>query len=89
MTDATNNLKKVSWQSENCLSCKWFSPSDPINADILTNGKCLHPELQKFNLIISGRDWCNLFEEIFPRTNRSNSRKSAGERRRIIIIHLN
>src|SRR5215217_7671271 len=64
MTDATNNLKKVSWQSENCLSCKWFSPSDPINADILTNGKCLHPELQKFNLIISGRDWCNLFEEI-------------------------
>jgi hypothetical protein len=24
----------------------------------------MHPELQKFNLIISGRDWCNLFEEI-------------------------
>ena len=64
MTDATNNLKRISWQSENCLSCKWFSPSDPINADILTNGRCVHPELQKFNLIISGRDWCNLFDEI-------------------------
>jgi hypothetical protein len=23
-----------------------------------------HPELKKFNLIISGRDWCNLFDEI-------------------------
>jgi hypothetical protein len=22
------------------------------------------PELKKFNLIISGRDWCNLFDEI-------------------------
>jgi hypothetical protein len=64
MIDAANNLKRVTWQSENCLACKWFSPSDPINADILTNGRCLHPELQKFNLIISGRDWCNLFDEI-------------------------
>jgi hypothetical protein len=49
---------------ESGLSCKWFSPSDPINADILTNGRCVHPELKKFNLIISGRDWCNLFDEI-------------------------
>jgi hypothetical protein len=64
MTDATNNFKRVSWQYENCLSCKWFSPSDPINADFLTNGRCVHPELRKFNLIISGRDWYNLFEEI-------------------------
>jgi hypothetical protein len=30
----------------------------------LTNGRCVHPELKKFNLIISGRDWCNLYEEI-------------------------
>jgi hypothetical protein len=60
----TNTLKRITWQSENCLSCKWFSPSDPINADILTNGRCVHPELKKFNLIISGRDWCNLFDEI-------------------------
>ena len=64
VTDAVNNFKRLSWQSENCLSCKWFSPSDPINADILTNGRCVHHELQKFNLIISGRDWCNLFDEI-------------------------
>ena len=39
------------------LSCKWFPPSDPINEDVLTNGRCVHPELK--NLIISGRDWCN------------------------------
>ncbi|HEY7082709.1 MAG TPA: hypothetical protein VH500_23710 [Nitrososphaeraceae archaeon] len=39
-------------------------PSDPINADILTNDRCVHPDLKKFNLIISGRDWCNLFAEI-------------------------
>jgi hypothetical protein len=49
-----NTLKRITWQSENCLSCKWFSPSDPI----------VHPELKKYNLIISGRDWCNLFDEI-------------------------
>jgi hypothetical protein len=59
-----NTLKRITWQSENCLSCKWFLPSDPINADILTNGRCVQPELKKFNLIISGRDWCNLFDEI-------------------------
>jgi hypothetical protein len=59
-----DTLKRITWQSENCLSCKWFSPSDPINADILTNGRCVHLELKKFNLIISGRDWCNLFDEI-------------------------
>ena len=64
MTDTTNNSKRISWQYENCLSRKWFSPSDPINADILTNGRCVHAELQKYNLIISGRDWCNLFEEV-------------------------
>ena len=60
----SENTKRITWQSENCLSCKWFSPSDPINADILTNGKCIHPSLLKFNLIISGRDWCNLYQEI-------------------------
>jgi hypothetical protein len=57
-------MKNVSWKAENCLSCKWFKPSDPVNADILTNGRCIHPELLKFNLIVSGRDWCNLYEEI-------------------------
>jgi hypothetical protein len=62
--NTTNTLKRITWQSENCLSCKWFLPSDPINADILTNGRCVHPDLKRFNLIISGRDWCNLFAEI-------------------------
>jgi hypothetical protein len=33
-------------------------------SDIIMNGRCVHPELKKFNLIISGRDWCNLFDEI-------------------------
>ena len=61
---STDKLKRITWQSENCLSCKWFSPSDPINADILTNGRCVHSELKKFNLIISDRDWCNLFDGI-------------------------
>ncbi len=56
--------KKVTWQAENCLSCKWFSPSDPLNADILSNGRCVHPTLLKYELIVSGRDWCNLFAEI-------------------------
>lgn len=60
-------MKRVTWQGENCLSCKWFRPFDPINADILSTGKCLHKDLKKFNLIISGRDWCNLFEEVSQR----------------------
>jgi lysyl-tRNA synthetase class II len=46
------------------LSCKWFSPNDPINADLLSRGKCVQPDLKKFNLIVSGRDWCNKFAEI-------------------------
>jgi hypothetical protein len=57
-------MKRITWQSENCLSCKWFAPSDPINADILSSGKCIHPSLLKYKLIVSGRDWCNLFTEI-------------------------
>ena len=58
------NLRRITWQSENCLSCKWFYPSDPLNADILSNGKCLEPSLKKFELIVTGRDWCNKFDEI-------------------------
>ena len=42
----------------------WFSPADPINADQLARGRCVHPKLKKYNLIVSGRDWCNLFEEV-------------------------
>ncbi len=62
--DSTNKVKRITWQLENCLSCKSFSPSDPINADILTNGRYVHLELKKFSLIVSGRDWYNLFDEI-------------------------
>lgn len=61
---ALDPLKRLTWQSENCLSCKWFRPADPINADLLMNGKCVHKDLLKFNLIVSGRDWCNVFEVI-------------------------
>lgn len=57
-------LKRVTWQSENCLSCMWFRPADPLNADILSNGACVQPDLKKFNLVVSGRDWCNVFKEI-------------------------
>lgn len=57
-------IKRLTWQEENCLSCKWFRPYDPINADILARGDCVHPDLKEFNLVISGRDWCNVFELI-------------------------
>lgn len=56
--------KFVSWQYENCLACKWFRPSDPINADLLARGGCVEPALKKFNLVISGRDWCNKYAEV-------------------------
>ncbi len=58
------NLKRISWQYENCLSCVWFKPNDPINADVFERGLCTHSKLKEFNLIVSGRDWCNLFKEI-------------------------
>ncbi len=64
MPSDQQNLNKITWQSENCLSCKWFYPADPLNADILSNGKCLEPSLKKFELIVTGRDWCNKFAEI-------------------------
>ncbi len=57
-------MKRVIWQYENCLSCVWFSPNDPINADLLERGKCIHTKLKGFDLIVSGRDWCNLYKEI-------------------------
>lgn len=56
--------KHVSWQYENCLACKWFRPNDPLNADILSRGRCVEKNLVKFGLIVSGRDWCNVFAEI-------------------------
>lgn len=62
--EVQRNLKRLTWQYENCLSCVWFSPSDPLNADILERGRCVHPKLKPFELIVSGRDWCNLYTEI-------------------------
>jgi hypothetical protein len=56
--------KRLTWQAENCLSCKWFRPTDPLNADILMSGRCVHKDLLKFDLIVSGRDWCNVFEQV-------------------------
>ena len=57
-------MKRVSWQSENCLACVWFLPNDPLNADLLERGKCVHAKMKSFNLVVSGRDWCNLFKEV-------------------------
>ncbi len=56
--------KNITWQGENCLYCKYFIPNDVLNADILERGKCAHPSLVKFNLVVSGRDWCNLFAKM-------------------------
>jgi len=35
-----------------------------MNADIMERGKCVHSKLKMYNLMVSGRDWCNLFTEI-------------------------
>jgi hypothetical protein len=56
--------KHITWQGENCLLCKYFVPNDVLNADLLERGKCAHPSLVKFNLVVSGRDWCNLFAKM-------------------------
>jgi len=63
-SELQKSLKRLTWQYENCLACVWFSPNDPINADLLERGRCVHPDLKKYNLIVSGRDWCNLFKEV-------------------------
>lgn len=63
MADYAPN-KFVSWQHENCLACKWFRPYDVLNADLFERGDCVHPDLKKFNLVVSGRDWCNVYEEV-------------------------
>jgi hypothetical protein len=63
-SEPQKSLKKLTWQYENCLACTYFRPNDPVNADIMERGKCIHPKLKVYNLIVSGRDWCNLFTEI-------------------------
>ena len=67
-SETQNSLKKSTWQSENCLACVWFRPNDPINADLLERGKCIHSKLKPYELLVSGRDWCNLFAEIKQET---------------------
>jgi len=58
------SLKRVIWQSQNCLSCVWFRPRDPLNADLFERGICVEPKLKTFELVVSGRDWCNVFKEV-------------------------
>jgi hypothetical protein len=65
--ESSSSLKRLTWQYENCLSCTWFRPNDPLNADILERGMCVEPKLKAFELIVSGRDWCNLYKEIRQR----------------------
>jgi hypothetical protein len=58
------SLKRITWQYENCLACVWFKPNDPLNADLFERGMCVHAKLKEFDLVVSGRDWCNLFTEV-------------------------
>ena len=62
------NLKRLTWQYENCLSCVYFHPNDVLNADLFERGICTHPKMTPFELIVSGRDWCNLFKEMPQKT---------------------
>ncbi len=66
--ELAKNLKRLTWQSENCLSCVYFHPNDVLNADILEHGACTHPKIKPFDLIVSGRDWCNLYVEMPQKT---------------------
>ncbi len=72
-------LKRITWQYENCLSCVWFKPNDPLNADILERGLCIHPKLKEFGLIVSGRDWCNQFKEVPRKTIDALQEKAMNE----------
>src|SRR6266566_9520852 len=63
-SELQKRLKGIQWQNGNCLSCIWFATKDPLNADLLDRAKCFHPKLKIYQLVVSGRDWCNLYEEI-------------------------
>ncbi|OLD55241.1 hypothetical protein AUI46_05545 [archaeon 13_1_40CM_2_52_13] len=63
-SELKKRLKGIQWQNGNCLSCIWFATKDPLNADLLDRAKCIHPKLKIYQLVVSGRDWCNLYEEI-------------------------
>ena len=62
-SELQKSLKSISWQHGNCLSCIWFHSTDPLNADLFDRARCLHPKLKGFELLVSGRDWCNLYQE--------------------------
>ena len=72
-------LKRITWQYENCLSCVWFKPNDPLNADAFDRGLCIAPKLKEFNLIVSGRDWCNQYKEIPRKTIDAMQEKAMNE----------
>ena len=59
-----SDVKRITWQSENCLSCVWFRPNDPLNADLLERGLCVESKRKGYELVVSGRDWCNLYKEV-------------------------
>jgi hypothetical protein len=67
-SEPQESLKKLTWQSENCLACVYFRPNDALNADLLERGKCINTRLKTYDLVVSGRDWCNLFKEIRQET---------------------
>jgi hypothetical protein len=63
-SELQKRLKGIQWQNGNCLSCTWFHTTDPLNADLFDRAKCIHPKLKIYQLVVYGRDWCNLYEEI-------------------------
>ncbi|MFI5419518.1 MAG: hypothetical protein ACHQ1H_00980 [Nitrososphaerales archaeon] len=67
-SEPQKSLKRLTWQYENCLSCVYFHPNDLLNADLFERGACTHPKMKPFDLVISGRDWCNLYKEMPQKT---------------------
>jgi len=63
-SELQKHLKNIQWQNGNCLSFIWFAAKDPLNADLFDRAKCIHPKLKIYQLVVSGRDWRNLYEEI-------------------------
>ena len=84
-SELQKRLKGVQWQNGNCLSCIWFATKDPLNADLLDRAKCIHPKLKIYQLVVTGRDWCNLYEEIKTETDRTQTRTRSEGRRKIRI----
>src|SRR6059058_3877251 len=83
-SELQKRLKGIQWQSQNCLSCIWFATTDPLNADLFDRAMCIHPKLKIYQLVVSGRDWCNLYEEI-KQKQIEQTRHGFEERRKIRI----